>query len=439
MGYFAAASLFGAFYSTSNSSNEEQSKFAGIELLESPCIPGYAGDRGVRKELTLPLDFIEWFRGFTDAEWSFQIYDAAKGSSFRFTFGIWLHVDDIAALEYIKDNLHIGVVKKDLKNPVAYYRVSRLQEISVVIAIFKKFNLNTTKHLDFLNFEKAFELYMENGSKEGRKTIKSVITNLKGEMNTLRTDFNWPEDHKVVITEGWLLGFSEGDGTFHYVISKESFTYSIGQKHSGALMIAIKNFLESRVTEGSINSVERNAVKIYPSKSGVLQLTVRDQGFIELVIIPLFDSLTWHSKKKLDYVDWKFIIELRKNGHHYTEKGRYLIDCIAGQMNNNRLSTSDAPKVDRALLLQEIANLLLESNYTPKEGKVWIESLNRFKNDNCKKTVELIEESTGKLINTFRTQSYCAEFFKISEAGIRKRLKNKTIFYYEGSRVYLTR
>ncbi len=49
-------------------------------------------------------------------------------------------------------------------------------------------------------------------------------------MNTLRTDFNRPEYHKIVITEGWLLGLSEGDGTFHYVISKESFTYSIGQK-----------------------------------------------------------------------------------------------------------------------------------------------------------------------------------------------------------------
>jgi hypothetical protein len=57
-------------------------------------------------------------------------------------------------------------------------------------------------------------------------------------------------------------------------------------------MIAIKNFLESRVTEGSINSVERDAAKIYPCKPGVLQLTIRDLGFIESVIIPLFDNLT---------------------------------------------------------------------------------------------------------------------------------------------------
>lgn len=62
--------------------------------------------------LVLTREFIEWFRGFTDAEGCFQIYEAAKGSSFGFTFGIWLHVDDIAVLEYIKDNLHMVVKKK---------------------------------------------------------------------------------------------------------------------------------------------------------------------------------------------------------------------------------------------------------------------------------------------------------------------------------------
>jgi hypothetical protein len=111
-------------------------------------------------------------------------------------------MDDIAALEYIKDNLHIGVVRKDLKNPVASYRVKGLKEISIVVAIFKKFHLNTTKHLDFLKFEKAFKLYMENRSKEGRIRIKPVISNLKREMNSLKTEFNRSEDHKIVITEG---------------------------------------------------------------------------------------------------------------------------------------------------------------------------------------------------------------------------------------------
>lgn len=88
LGYFSP--LIRSFYYTSNSSNEERSEFARIELLESPCgkMGHFALSQGIRKELILPLDFIEWFRGFTDAEGSFQIYGAAKGSSFTFTFGI---------------------------------------------------------------------------------------------------------------------------------------------------------------------------------------------------------------------------------------------------------------------------------------------------------------------------------------------------------------
>lgn len=43
--------------------------------------------------------------------------------------------------------------------------------------------------------------------------------------------------------------------------------------------------------------------------------------------------------------------------------------------------------------------------------------MNRFKYDNTRKTVQLLEEPTGKLIKTFKTQSSCAEFFNISEAA----------------------
>ena len=49
---------------------------------------------------------------------------------------------------------------------------------------------------------------MEHRSKEGRIRIKSVNSNLKREMNSLKPEFNRSSDHKIVITGGWLLGFS---------------------------------------------------------------------------------------------------------------------------------------------------------------------------------------------------------------------------------------
>jgi hypothetical protein len=48
-----------------------------------------------------------------------------------------------------------------------------------------------------------------------------------------------------------LLGFTEGDGSFHYSISKEMFTFSLGQKDNEVLMYAIKDFLDSIVIQQS--------------------------------------------------------------------------------------------------------------------------------------------------------------------------------------------
>lgn len=51
-------------------------------------------------------------------------------------------------------------------------------------------------------------------------------------------------------------------------------------------------------------------------------------------------------------------------------EGKHLISRIVSQINNNRLSTSKSPKVDRNLLLSEIANLVEDSsrsNYEIKE------------------------------------------------------------------------
>lgn len=77
---------------------------------------------------------------------------------------------------------------------------------------------------------------------------------------------------------------------------------------------------------------------------------------------------------------------------------------------------------------------------------IWIkrESLNyffsRYKTDTLAKPVQLVEKSrSNNVLKTFKTQTDCADFFKISETAIRKRLKNETEFEYEGLKVYLRR
>ena len=54
-------------------------------------------------------DFLEWFRGFTDAEGCFFI-GRNKDKYFKFVFKITLHLDDRGVLEYIKKFLEIGKI-----------------------------------------------------------------------------------------------------------------------------------------------------------------------------------------------------------------------------------------------------------------------------------------------------------------------------------------
>nr|QCW06937.1 hypothetical protein [Drechslerella brochopaga] len=120
------------------------------------------------QEYVLSRNFIEWFRGFTDAERCFIILKH-KTNVFSFNFIIELHIDDLDALEYIHNTLQQGKIIVYKTSNSARYIVNVHSEIAVIIAIFSKYNLNTTKHLNFLDFERAYRLYMDNSSLEARK------------------------------------------------------------------------------------------------------------------------------------------------------------------------------------------------------------------------------------------------------------------------------
>jgi hypothetical protein len=75
-----------------------------------------------------------------------------KDHNFKFTFRITLHLDYLACLEFIKNTLHIGNVRVNVERSEVVYEVSAQHEIEIILAIFNKFNLNTTKHLNFIAF-----------------------------------------------------------------------------------------------------------------------------------------------------------------------------------------------------------------------------------------------------------------------------------------------
>jgi hypothetical protein len=116
-----------------------------------------------------------------------------------------LHVDDKETLIFIQKTLGIG--KVSISGKVAYFEVYDLKNIAKIIEIFTIHPLNSTKQLNFLDFKRAYELYMslrslsgQEGSLNKKEEIVQEIAKLKEGMNNKRINYQIPELYKPRIT-----------------------------------------------------------------------------------------------------------------------------------------------------------------------------------------------------------------------------------------------
>lgn len=107
------------------------------------------------------------------------------------------------------------------------FTIIHKEDINKLISIFDKYNLNTTKYLDYLDFKKAFHLYYGKNIKDKRTLIDQLLTIKKG-MNNNRINFNFPKDPNIVISEYWLLGLIEAKSSFYLDRSKFQPAFIIG-------------------------------------------------------------------------------------------------------------------------------------------------------------------------------------------------------------------
>lgn len=323
---------------------------------------------GVKRILS--RDFIEWFTGFTDAEGAFLI-GCDKKLYYTFNFSITLHIDDVNVLNYIHETLGIGSIFVYPKINHAIFKVRAQEEINIIIDILTLYPLNTTKQLNFLAFATAFKLYKDATTK---KDVGYAVENIRDSINSKRINFEMPDSFELRITDYWFLGLTEGDGSFFIERRNYQLGYSIAQKGNKLLMEALVNYLNNLGTHKGV----KGFCNLY-SDGGVWKLRICREDALHLVIIPLFDSVIWRSKKLEDYQDWKAILFIKQKFLHNTPKGKDLIEKLLAQMNNNRLSTSGIPRVNRALMRTKVASLLKEpANAELRDGKIWIKSEKRF-------------------------------------------------------------
>lgn len=384
-------------------------------------------------------NFYEWFSGFIDAEGSFYI-GISKVCSFRFQIN--LHKDDLNVLYYIHKSLGFGEVRS--YNNYVSFTVTRLKDMALLINILNKYQLQGTKWLNYRDFVLAFELYTN--SNKSPDVLKE-ITKLKNNMNRLRSDYTIPKDKVINITPYWLLGFIEGEGCFS--INKHNnyrLDFSLSQSSTNLeLMKSIKAFLENLPNTGAQARDYTNALGISevrsnnPNHESTTRIETSRIPFITEVFIPFLESLTWQSKKYLDFQDWKNIFRLKEQGHHLSEKGSELINLIISQTNNNRLSTSlNYVVVDREQLLAKVNELLNgPSNFEIKNGKKFVISLNKYYYSSRINVCVILVDEEGNKLHCFDSLADCAKFLNVDPSTVSKRKSKGIPFIFENKTVYI--
>jgi hypothetical protein len=298
-------------------------------------------------------NFFKWFVGFADAESNFIINvlwknDKVSISKFSFIFKITLHCDDEYVLRIIKEKLGVGGNLRRYKNE-SIFNVTDKKGIEKLIQIFERYNLNTTKYLDYLDFKKAFIIYNKEQNLK-IDLVKDAILEFKKNMNKNRVNFLRPTD--IEINKYWLLGFIEGDGSFFVRRDPLVPTFSIELSDDQLpVVLKIKEFLENnlgfdsysifKLSNSSIMSIIKSNTR-EKSKPSVL-LVIKNIKVLHNYLIPFFNEMGFLSKKGLDFVDFRIITNAIYNGAHRIDEIKELILKLSYNMNNYRLSTNKNP------------------------------------------------------------------------------------------------
>jgi hypothetical protein len=292
------------------------------------------------KKFKVNKNFLQWFVGFTDAEGTFLI-QTKNNSEVHFCFKITLHIDDSAVLFLIKDKLGIGVVF--FKGNTCNFTVNSLQLIvEVLLPIFDKYPLITHKQLNYRDWRIAVLLKKNSANPNNKNifitpdTLKKIVK-IKENINRNRTNFDGYKISYLMISKYWLLGFVEGDGSFHF--SNNRAIFSITQKDRQvleAISIFIQNIKRAPILNGLFLAPQPNCIITRQNNNTAYQLTITDTDVLFQYIFPFFKDLPFLSRKGEDFKIWIVGLFLIIHGYTKIHNGKAILLKLANNMNSKR-------------------------------------------------------------------------------------------------------
>ena len=170
--------------------------------------------------------FEQWLVGFTDGDGCFSIIN--QGEKWSLVFKLAQSRYNLRVLNYVKKELGVGSITKDGTKGQYFIRDRKLIE-SIVIPIFDKYPLLTTKYFDYVKFKKALAILNDvNLSKEQKNAKLIEIKNYKAKANYMSPAWSYAtlpltnvNSLNSVMSKSWLIGFIEAEGSF-YLTNKDS-------------------------------------------------------------------------------------------------------------------------------------------------------------------------------------------------------------------------
>jgi len=244
--------------------------------------------------------FYQWLVGFTDGDGSFSVL--RQNDSWSLTYKLGQSTYNLRILHFIKKQLGAGsiYVEKDGKN--GHFRIRDLDTLTkVIIPIFDKYPLLTSKYFNYIKFKKAHSILTNKllTNTEKNTMINELINTNAAPLNYIAPVWqavnNQVLNYKTanqIMSKSWLVGFTEAEGSFYLVNKSESrlvHGFEINQKLDEIVLISIKYLLHI-------------TTNVQHKKAGYYSLATTNSRAIEN-IIHYFQN-TMKGMKTVEYRIW---------------------------------------------------------------------------------------------------------------------------------------
>lgn len=188
------------------------------------------------------LNINEWLVGITDSNGIFNIYINKNNNKIIFTYKISLIINNIQLLYKIKNYLKIGSI--NYTNNIVIYLINNNNDLlNIILPIFDKYKLLTSKRFNYLLFKKCLLINNNNNFNQLLKInlINNIINNNNNKYNNYISDswYNIYKNYKnininnikiinnilennlliinKIITKSWLIGYIETKSSFKLI------------------------------------------------------------------------------------------------------------------------------------------------------------------------------------------------------------------------------